>query len=192
MHIEKEELNEAMDTWIKIFTDTSQTHAPIIEKKIQRNRAGIPWFTNELELKIQAKNKKLELFRLYGDRGDLKAANNITKQINHLKRKLRKKHYKEKIEQFEGDPKKMWKLLKEVTQTTPDKSTVEPEFLDQNRANQFNKFFATIGTEIQKSLGIKRLKHSAPNSPVNFEFNEETEKNIESLIHRIRIDVATG
>ena len=50
----------------------------------------------------------------------------------------------------------MWKVLKEVTQTQKKPSNTEPEFIDQNTANQFNSFFATVGTEIQKRLNINQ------------------------------------
>ena len=147
-------------------------------------------FYTELENKINQKTDKLKLYRLYGQRKDLKAANRITNEVTHLKRKLKKKHYKQKIEEFEGDSKKMWKVLKHLTQTSPDKSTVEPEFMDKDTANKFNKFFATIGTKIQNILGIKE---ALPTDPCgNFQFQEEKEETIIKLIDRIRTDVATG
>ena len=72
----------------------------------------------------------------------------LTNKITHAKRMLKKSYYSEKIEQYSGDPKKIWKVLKGVIQTDSAKSTTEPEFIDQEKANQFNKYFATIGTEI--------------------------------------------
>ena len=190
-HIRKEDLNSAMNIWVKVFTETSQKHAPITEKTKKKTRNGIPWYTKELEQRIQERKNKLKLYRLYGDRKDSKAASNLTNVINHLKRKLKKRHYTEKIEKYEGDPKNLWKILKDITQTTPLKSTAEPENMDQGKANQYNKFFATIGSEIQKLLGVKENSHPTSNTG-NFKFKEETEETIIGLIDRIRADVATG
>ena len=85
----------------------------------------------------------------------------------------------------------MWKILKNVTQTTPDKSCTEPEFLNQDRADQYNKYFATIGTVVQKLIGTKEAIPIIENKG-NFHFKEETEETIVKLIDRIRVDVATG
>ena len=87
----------------------------------------------------------------------------------------------------------MWIILKYITQTTPDKTSTEPEFIDQNTANQFNEYFATIGSVIQKALGVIGIKEESTTcNEDKFQFKEETEENIIKLIDRIRIDVATG
>ena len=189
--IDKEEVDNAMNTWLTIFTDASQKHAPVVQKVKKYSRERIPWYTNELETKIKERNSKLQLYRLYGDKRDLKTSNKITNEITHLKRKLKRKHYKQRIEKYEGDPKNLWKILKDVTQTHTDKSAVEPEYMNQSKANKFNQFFATIGTEIQKSLGFKSNTQTTSNNG-DFKFKEETEETIIKLIDRIRSDVATG
>ena len=86
---------------------------------------------------------------------------------------------------------KCGKYLKNVTQTVPDKSTTEPDFINPDKANQFNKYFATIGTEVQKLMGIKETDHK-PEANGSFQFEQETEETIIKLIDRIRVDVATG
>lgn len=192
-NINKEEVNKAMDTWIQVFSKTSQKHAPVVEKTKKNTTRLIPWSNKELDMKITERNNKLKLYRLYGNKKDLKAASNITNIITHLKRKLKKLHYKERIEKYESDPRNLWKILREVTQTTPDKTTTEPEFMNQSKANQFNKFFATVGTVIQKTLGTKDLVNLISTSTKGtFTFKEETEETIRALIDRIRTEVATG
>ena len=63
--------------------------------------------------------------------------------------------------------------------------------MDQEKANQFNKYFATIGTVIQKSLGIQETITKVTNTGV-FQFKAETEETVIKLIDRIRTDLATG
>ena len=189
--IDGEELNKAMDTFTKTLKETAQKHAPMVEKVKKHKKENVPWFETELEMKIEEKTKKLQLYRLYGNKQDLKLANTIGNEITHLKRKLKRKYYKQKIEEYEGDSKKMWKILKNVTQTTQDKSCTEPEFLNQDRADQYNKYFATIGTVVQKLIGTKEAIPIIENKG-NFHFKEETEETIVKLIDRIRVDVATG
>ena len=85
----------------------------------------------------------------------------------------------------------MQNILKEVTNTTVTKSHIEPEFLDQQRANSFNTFFATVGTKIQEKLKIEEKKFEQI-VPEKFEFQEESEEKIIKLIQRIKNDVAVG
>ena len=189
--IDNDELDKAMDSFTKTFKETAQKHAPMIEKTRKSKNENVPWFDKLLEMKIEEKNKKLTLYRLYGDKKDLKLANQIGNEITHLKRKLKKRYYKQKIEEYDGDSKKMWRILKDVTQTTPDKSTIEPDFLNQEKANAYNKYFATIGTVVQNLIGTKDATPTADNTG-SFHFHEETEETIIKLIDRIRVDVATG
>jgi hypothetical protein len=137
------------------------------------------------------KTKRLQLYWLDGFLTDLKIVKKLSNTITHYKRKLKKMYYKEKIQQYEGDPKKMWKILKEVTQTETKECNIEPEFMDQKMADNFNTFFATVGTKIQQSLNIKE-KDNSQNTQEKFHFKEETEETIIKLIDRIRIDVAVG
>ena len=68
--------------------------------------------------------------------------------------------------------------------------------ITQEKSNEYNRFFATVGVEIQKKLGIK-IQSTPTNEPeINlqpkFEFHPENQEIIEKLIDNIRIDVATG
>lgn len=189
--IDEEKVNEATELWVKIFSDTANKHAPIIEKERSKKKKNIPWFNRSLETLISERTKKLKLYRLYGMWTDLKLVKTITNNITHLKRRLKKAYYTDKIEKYDGDPKNIWKILKDVTHTQNKKSTTEPEFINQDVTNKFNKFFATVGSEIQKKLKI------ADASPVNtgtqkFELMQENEDTIIKLIDRIRTDVAVG
>ena len=90
------------------------------------------------------KSKNLQLYRLQGLYTDLNIVKTLSNKITHLKRKLKRAFYRDKIQAYDGDPKKMWKILKEVTQTGKSLQYVEPDFLDQNIADGFNNYFATI------------------------------------------------
>ena len=189
--IENQNVNEATELWVRIFKDTAAKHAPIKEITKTRKRKFIPWFTIDLENLIIERQKRIQLYRLYGLQSDNKLIKVLVNKITHLKRKCKRKYYKEKVEQYDGDPKKMWKVLKEVTQTEKKQDTTEPDFLDQKTANHFNTFFATVGSEIQKRLDVRTNKEKMT-VVENFKFKEETEETILKLIDRIRTDVAVG
>ena len=156
-----------------------------------KKRKFIPWFSKDLENLIVEKQKRLKLSRLYGSPSDKNLVKMLSNKITRLKRKCKKAYYTEKLQQYEGEPQKMWKVLKEVTQTEKKPNNTEPEFIDQKTVNQFNSFFATVGSEIQRRLNIKeRINRVAVTG--QFKFKEENEESIVKLIDRIKIDVAVG
>ena len=189
--IEEEKVNEATELWVKIFVETAGKHAPIKEVVKSKKRKFIPWFSKELVNLIEEKQNRLKLSRLFGRPSDSKLVKTISNRITRLKRKCRKAYYSEKLQQYDGEPKKMWKILKEVTQTEKKPNSTEPEFIDQKTANHFNTFFATVGSEIQKLLNIKECSESVK-ATGQFIFKEENKETIVKLIDRIKIDVAVG
>ena len=72
-----------------------------------------------------------------------------------MKRKLKTKFVSSKLKEANGDGKKTWKLLNFITGRERGKDSVEPENINQKKANQYNTYFATVGTEIQKELNYK-------------------------------------
>ena len=189
--IEDKKVEEATDLWMKIFSDTANKHAPIVEKEKTKKIKHIPWYTERLKDLLTEKTKKLQLYRIYGLWSDFKLVKAISNQITHLKRRLKRSYYTDKINEYDGDPKKIWKILKEVTHTEKARTTTEPTFLNQDLANDFNSYFATVGSEIQRRLNISDTSPAKARIG-KFKFREETEEAIIKLIDRIRNDVAVG
>ena len=189
--LDTEQPSEATDQFTKIFLDIAQKHAPVREKLIKEKKKQAPWFTSELQELMKEKTKWLKLYWLDGYFKDLKIVKSITNKITHLKRNLKRTFYRDKIHEYEGDAKNMWKVLKEITQTENKSLYTEPDNLDQNLADTFNRYFATIGTNIQMKLGVKE-KGRCKIVRDEFKFREESEETIMKLIERIRSDVAVG
>ena len=85
----------------------------------------------------------------------------------------------------------LWNLYREITGNTKQTESIEPEFMDKEKANEFNNFFAKVGSRYRKSLKL-HIKAEEPKLPESgFEF-KETEEAVSKLILRIRTDVATG
>ena len=189
--INAEKVNEANDRWMEIFLATADKHAPMIEKKITEKNKYIPWFSKDLQELIKEKSKRLKLYWLDGFFTDLKIVKSLSNKIIHLKRKLKRTYYRDKVDEYSGEPKKMWQILKELTQTETRPQYTEPEFINQNIANHFNNYFATVGTKIQKKLNVEE-KEKTNIYTEKFEFKMEEEPTIIKLIDRIRADVAVG
>ena len=84
-----------------------------------------------------------------------------------------------------------WASMCVVTNRTKVKDTVEPDNINQNTANTYNKYFAQIGEEIQKKLQINATAEDLTGIE-GLVFKPETELSIKKLIDKIRKDVATG
>ena len=113
--------------------------------------------------------------------------------INSLKKFLKTKFIKEEIEKAGKDDKELWKLINFLLNTQKSKNIVEPDNLTQEKINDFNKFFATIGFEVQKELKIDKNQKEQINFDFKpFFFEDENEKSVEKIIDSIKKDVATG
>ena len=92
----------------------------------------------------------------------------------------------------DNDMSELWKLLNLLTDK-PKPKFIEPEKMTQDKANNFNKYFATVGLEIQNQLKDKISKKSLKITDIeNFNFSEEKEETINKLIKDINEKVATG
>ena len=189
-HILNKQLNKAFDVWIKIIKEIADVHAPWKEFTKKSDAKYIPWYTQELTNLKEQKNNYLKLYRLYKNPDDLKTYKKIKNLQTHLTRSLKRSYYKQKIEEFEGDSKKIWQLLKDVTNLNY-KDEVLPDNINANTANKFNKFFATVGIKVQDQLNINIIEPNL-NQKGNFKFKNITENDVKKLIQRIRPDVATG
>ena len=81
--------------------------------------------------------------------------------LKPLKRDYRKKFYSEKLRKFKGDARKTWGFMKEIlgkctkrSSTLPTKITVnKTDIFDAAKvADEFNKFFTNIGTDLAKKI----------------------------------------
>lgn len=196
-HLQRNDVNAATETLIKVIQDTAEVHAPLIEKQHNPEKEKIPWFTQELKEMIQSKNDLLQDFYSHGLQSYKKRIKVLCNKITQLKRNLKEKYLTEELEEAQYDTKKCWKILNKVTNRTKVKESIEPEMITQEKANKHNKFFATIGIEIQKKLGITfqnstREPGNNLNHTETFEFAVESREAIEKLVDNIRIEVATG
>ena len=108
-----------------------------------------------------------------------------------MKRNLKKKYITEKLVEYKDDPKKCWTAIYLITNRTKVKDTEEPEGITQETANTYNKYFATIGSEIQDKLNITTQTKDFCGLK-GFFFKPETDTSIKKLIDKIKKEVATG
>ena len=202
-HLNNDDINLATDDLIKTIQETAQKHAPVVEIKTKNRKKSIPWFTDELRSMIRNKNDLIKDYFTTGFQSYKERIKIICNNINYLKRDLKKTYINDKLDKANGDSKEVWKIYNEATKRTTVKETIEPDMMNQQKADKFNIFFATIGLEIQKKLNQTNQPTCDPESHLadpeasnpnylKFNFKMETVSSIEKLIDNIRIDVAVG
>ena len=185
--------NEATVELTQTIQTTLDKHAPLIKILPKERKDYIPWYTDELRTKIKLKKELLKDSRSLGKNLFEDRLKKITNVITYLKKTLKQKYIIEELEKAGDDPKLIWKILNFLIgkNNTPD--IVEPEALNQDKVNNYNKYFATVGYNIQKELNIDHNFHNEKNHDFEpFKFENETLESIEKIIDKIKIDVATG
>ena len=193
--IEGKEVDKAMESFMEAIKKAADENAPFRTfKRKDEDNSHVPWFTQELRNLITNKKSILKLYQLYNNPEDKVTLKRLRNKINYLKKTLKRTYYTNKINEYKGKPKEIWKVLKGATGIYEDKENIEPEDMTQKKANDFNRFFATIGKNLQEKLGILSTEPNLDNlnQEEGFTFHEETEETISKLIDNIRIDVATG
>ena len=192
--IRNEDVDKAMESFMHAIKKAADENAPFKTfKRKEDDNSHVPWFTQELRELIKKRNNLLKLYQLYHNSEDKITIKKWRNQINYMKKSLKKTYYTNKLYEYKGKPKDIWKVLKDATGNHEEKENIEPEDMDQNKANHFNNYFATIGKKLQEKLGIASTEPDLMNSThEGFSFHEENEETISKLIDKIRTDVATG
>ena len=190
-HIENRDVNSCTEVLIKVLQVTANELAPMMETKISDKKNYIPWYSNELRNLIAQKNELIKDYYYYGLQSFLTRVKAISNRVSHLKRKLKKNYITEKLTENKDNPKKCWNVINLLTNRNKTNDSVEPDQITQEKANDYNQYFATIGEEIQKKLNIRTLLKDF-RGLMGFTFRPETEVSIKKLIDKIKKDVATG
>ena len=85
-------------------------------------------------------------------------------------------------------PKKIWKVLNFLVGKNYTPDIVEPEALNAEKVNYYNKYFATVGYDIQKELDINY--NFVTNRKLDFEpfkFENESIESIEKMIDKKKL-----
>lgn len=190
-YIAAKDVNAATEELITVMQHTADAHAPIKEIQIGIKKKPVPWYTAKLEEMITERNTLVSDYYYYYSNSFKNRIKTISNNINHLKRKLKKKYIEEQLNESKGNSKKMWKVINQATNRTKSNETVEPDMMNQDKANRYNQYFATIGSEIQKKL---KTKPHAVNFQglLGFDFKMESEETVLKLIGKIKLNVATG
>ena len=190
--INEENLDAATEELIKIIADTASNHAPLTLRKTVQSSTYIPWMTKELASEIQIKNELLNDFFVTRDDFLKDQLKDLKNKITSLKFKLKKEWISEQLIKAGNDPLKLWQLYNYLTNRKNSENCIEPDNIDQEKADKFNDYFCKIG----------KSKNPTPDSdpsepPENVPtekllFKPEKTETIGKLIDKLKLKTATG
>ena len=192
--IQQKELNAATECLVNIIISTAAIHAPLKFRK-RKKQTKNPWRTTALKEKISKKNKLLQDYYTTKNISLKKKASEQHNEITTLKRALKSKYITEEIEKAGTDPEKLWKLYKYLTGNNQPPEEIEPECMNQQKADTCNKYFSKIGETLIKHPPNPDLTSTDLSQNPNqefFGFKKETQSNTEKMIDALKEKTATG
>ncbi len=137
-----DDVDDTLSTWHKLFTDVIDRHLPWREKRVKRQKQP-DWMTDDILHKMAQRDH----FKSINDTDQYrKSRNECVKMIQESK----VAYYKSCIENNQGDSKKLWKYLRELSPKEAkdipsnikegDKIITEPSDICEH----FNSFFTSI------------------------------------------------
>ena len=192
-YLNEENLDAATEELIKTISETANDHAPLTLRKYTPTSAYIPWMTEELASEIQIKNELLNDFFITRDDTLKDQLKDLKNKITSLKRKLKQEWITEELAKAGNDPFKLWQLYNYLTNRQKTDNCIEPDNIDQDKANKFNNYFCNIGKSKDKTLNKNVTLEPPPNTlPEKLIFQPEKIETIEKLIDKLKVKTATG
>ena len=151
----------------------------------------MPWSTPELQASIKKKNQLLYDYHTTHNKSLKKKADENQNKITTMKRKLRKDFTVNSLEEAGTDPAKLWQLYNLLIGNHQPPEEIEPESMNQQKANQYNDFFCKIGQNMTEKKNEFPTQELDPNIP-EFSFKIETTENVEKYIDLLKEKTATG
>ena len=148
----------------KFLNDINKMHDhafPLKLIKLTRKRIKIqPWLTNGFLISSVNKSKLFKKKLTRPTQQNIDQYKRYTTVYNHIKRILKKKYYKDKLEETKHNMKATWTFLKQIIGQKSQTSTLPNYFIIGNKketnkhliAEAFNTFFTTIGTTISDTV----------------------------------------
>ena len=206
---ENNDINLGFETFLRFINKTLDKHAPIKTVKKRENKTiSKPWITRGIKTSIKKRDK------LYKQM--IKAKNKQHKLIKHesykkyrnkiieLIRQSKQTYYQRYFEQNKKDSKTIWQGIHEIISSRKNKNggNVSAIISDDNTitdpveiAQNFNNFFTSIGTNLQKKIPPTKKNFTdylkKPNSE-NFTIAPTTSDEISDLIHNLKSSKSVG
>ena len=144
-----------IDDQLKIFTDTINTIygkcSPLLRKQISKRRKDNPWMTQQLLNLVKARSQFFHLRKL--ELVSVEENKQFRNRVTSILRKAKIDYYRRKFEQHNGNSKKTWQIIRDLTSGKNVINEItsimhnDNEVTDkQEMCELFNNYFSTVGS----------------------------------------------
>ena len=125
-------------------------------REFTRTVAREKWVTEELMEVIDLRDSSIKKALRTKRDNDWALAKNLRIETRKSVDKAKSDYFKEVLEKYSGDPRKFWRKLTPRINSKKATFKLGPQMIDsiasKNLAQKFNKFFCTIGAELDKKV----------------------------------------
>ena len=165
-----ENVDESFDSFDDLLLKTLDKYAPTVTRKLSNKNFRREAWLNPSLLRCIKTQKRLYLKTIKASvhDQDIIKYKNYKKVLEKLKRLAKNTYYQTKCKEFNSNAKKMWDLINDVIGKASDKSSVishikidQIEILNEKAiANEFGKYFSTVGKEFANRVGDPKKQDS--------------------------------
>ena len=193
--VEENEPEEMWEIMLEIIQETADSHCPVKEMKIREDTPQ--WITKEIKSEL---NLKDYLFKKAKKLNTVESWNFFKNKKNEVKKLLnsaKENFVKNKLDEFEGDPRKFWRTInnlsgigknkngKKCTKIVDESGNV---YQDLEAATFLNNFCANVGpTLAQKHKKVWKKEKCKIRTDSSFSFSWVTEREVKNLVKDICI-----
>ena len=131
-------LNDLVQSYDETLSNILERHAPV-QRKVIMERTKIPWFNNELHLKVYRRKLERKMLKSNCERDKKLYRASCNKYSAKLK-SAKRLYYSELIDQCSGDSRKLFKVVSTLSKVRKENPLPPHTDLGQH-ANDFGEFF---------------------------------------------------
>ncbi len=162
-----DDVNDALNQWQTLFNKACDDHAPFKQKKIKGNLPE--WINGEFLKLSKDRNYYFAKAQKTNDPEDWSKAKYLRNKVNNMRYYLKKNYCNDAIVNNMHDSKNLWKTIKKIVPSSKtsngpssilskDDKYIQATTDSKNVANEFNKYFTSIGNQLGSKFEKSNMK----------------------------------
>ena len=160
---------ESYSTFLKIYQSGFEQCFPLREKKINSKKKYQPWYTKELKLASKLKTESYKAKLQNPTVRNIERYKTHLKSYNSLRKNLKMTYYKNKLNEYKYNIKKLWSFINKTTGKTNDNIKYPTNLIINDKkvtnretiSNSFNQLFTNVGKETNQRIPKVRKNYSS-------------------------------
>jgi len=193
--------NEMWNKWRDMLMQCIDKHAPVKNKRVS-SKKGAPWITSNVIQKMRERDSLKKEANLSSDTDVWLKYKQARNQTNKAIRQAKREYFENNLDTYKSNPRKMWKLINNLTGRKVGKSTNISEVKvgdtsvtnPNQMADVFNSHFTSIGQKLASTI---EQSSTSPNeylipSKESFAIQPPSEELVCKLLRGIDVNKAVG